>query len=169
LLLAFLLVCAGIVLGWTLFGSRSPEHLAAEDATSAERTCASAHRELRALPDPAPATRDALVARVEAETAVLTDMVAELDARRASGDTAATAYRAWIEDWNALLDARERYARELAREDRVELILPSERGIKPITERMDDFVREQGGRMEHCLVERLQAENVDRERDYGEE
>jgi hypothetical protein len=164
--IAFVLVCAGIVFGWTFVGSKSPERLDDAAASAMEQACVEAQNALRDLPNPAPTLGSDRVDRVRAENEIFRQMVGELEGIEPLDSTPARALAAWRDDWTALIEARARYATDLETEKRARLVLPSSNGLEPVTERMDDFVAEQGGRVNTCLREALNSDQVEGTREY---
>jgi hypothetical protein len=166
--IAFALICVGIVVGWTFFGSRpSPERLDDTSATDVQAACAAAQRDLAdlpALPNPAPGADR--VDRIRAENEILETMADRWDAVEPTSSTPASALSQWTDDWRSLIQARENYASDLETERRARFVVPADRGIKPVTDRMDDFVREQSGRIDICSTTALAAEVVEGERQY---
>jgi len=160
----------GIVLGWTLVGSHSPEHLDTGSAAAVSAVCDHAQAKLKELPQPFPRLGADRVARVRAENAVLRAMVNQFATVHPASKTPASALQGWSADWGRMLDARARYADDLARvagtNTKVRLIYPAVNAIKPITGRMDDFVRENHPRLDACFTEALQLEVVEGPRDY---
>jgi hypothetical protein len=166
--ITFALICAGIVFGWTFVGSKSPERLDDESAAAVEAACADARAQLRDLPNPSPTLGADRVERVRSENEILLEMVATLDAIEPADATPARALAAWRDDWRALVESRARYATELETEKRARLVLPASNGIEPVTERMDDFVDEQGGRANSCMREALNSDQVEGPRSYDD-
>jgi len=161
------LICIAIILGWILFGSNSPERLDAGAAGSIDAACREAQTELAALPDLEPRGGAAVVARIRAENRVLRRMVAEIGTVRPADETQAAALRDWSADWAAVVAARENFTERLETEKRAKFVLPAETGsLKPVTGRMDDYVRQSHPMMDACLTESLRVEVVDTPRSY---
>jgi hypothetical protein len=174
LTLFVMILCIGIVLGWTFIGSHSPERLDAASATAVSAVCNGAQAQLKALPDPDPRGNGAQrAARVRAENAPLREMVTQMGAVHPKSSTPATALRAWTADWGRMIDARTTYANALAAlatsanpNGKVRFIYPAINAIKPITGHMDDFVRENNPHLDACFTEALQIEVVEGPRVY---
>jgi hypothetical protein len=170
LVLLVLLVGIGIVLGWTLVGSHSPERLDDASAAAAATACDTAQSRLKALPEPNPVLGADRVQRIRAENEVLRDMVTRIAAVRPTKSTPAAAMRDWTADWQRMVDARARYADDLAgvagTDQRVRFVTPASNSIRPITAQMDDFVRENHPRLDACFTEALQLERVEGDRVY---
>ena len=166
LVLFVALIGIGIILAWTLVGSRSPERLEPAAAAQLSAACDEAHLTLKALPNSFPRTGAERVARIRAEDAALRTMVLRFADVRPRGSTHAAAVRGWSEDWSKVIDARERYATDLETKKRAQFVLPATRGIKPVTKNMDDFVRENHPNLDACFTQGLAVETVEGERDY---
>jgi hypothetical protein len=65
-----------------------------------------------------------------------------------------------------MITARARFADDLASQGRAEFVIPATGGVKPITDKMDDFVREQHHRIDSCFTDGLQLEVVVGKRTY---
>ena len=160
----------GIILGWTLVGSHSPERLDVASAAAVSAACNHAQSELEALPNPSPRLGADRVARVRAEDVVLRALTAQFETVHPPSKTPASALQGWTADWGRMVDARERYADDLAKSAttgaKVRFILPAVNAIKPITGHMDDFVRENNPRLDACFTAALQIETVEGPRDY---
>ena len=171
LMLFVALLGIGIILAWTLVGSHSPERLTATAGGTVSEACASAQRQLMALPNSFPRTGADRVARIRAEDAILRNMVAQIRQVPVTG-TPGAAVRGWTTDWANVIDARDRYASDLERDGRAQLILPSSAGgsdLKPVTTKMDDFVRENHPHIDACITSKLQLEQVEGPRVYGKD
>jgi hypothetical protein len=164
------ILCIGIVLGWTLVGSHSPERLDDASAAAVSAACNEAQSQLKAIPNPSPRLGADRVERVRAENVVLRAMVAQFETVHPPAKTPATAVRGWSADWGRMIDARNRYADDLTRaavtHAKVRFIYPAVNAIKPITGHMDDFVRENNPRLDACFTEALQIETVEGPREY---
>jgi hypothetical protein len=146
----------------------SPESLDDQAATDVEAACAGAMRELESLPElPDPAPGADRVALIREENEILTTMTTQLDAVDPTGSTPASALTQWTADWRRVIAARAKYATDLETERRARFVVPAARGIQPVTDKMDDFVREQSGRIDSCFTGALQAEVVEGIRQYG--
>jgi hypothetical protein len=165
-----LLLCIGIILGWTLVGSHSPEKLDAPAAAAISAACDSAQAKLKTLPNSYPRVGADRVARVRAENVVLRAMVADFAGVHPRSSTPAHAVEGWSADWSRMIDARGRYADDLEKaagtDTKVRLIYPAVNAIKPITGHMDDFVRENNPHLDACFTEALQIEVVEGPRVY---
>jgi hypothetical protein len=170
LALLVMLVCAAIILGWTLVGSHSPERLDNASAAAVAAACNKAQAGLKALPNPYPKLGAQRVQRIRAENRVLEQMVTEFAAVHPAASTPATALQKWSADWGRMIDARARYADDLQRvagtTERVRFIYPAVNGIRPVTEQMDDYVRENHPHLDACFTTALQLEVVEGQRSY---
>jgi hypothetical protein len=170
LALLVMLVGVGIILGWTLVGSHSPERLDAAAATDVAAACSNAQAALKALPNPDPRLGAQRIERIRAENKVLLQMVTELAAVHPAKSTPATALQKWSADWGRMIDARARYADDLQRvagtSERVRFIYPAVNGIRPVTEQMDDYVRENHPHLDTCFASALQVDVVEGKRTY---
>jgi hypothetical protein len=150
--------------------SKSPERLDDAAAAAVAAACAEAREQLRSLPLPSPRAGADRVARIRAENDALRAMIVRFRAVEPTGSTPARALDGWSSDWEALVDARARYADDLqsvaGSDDKVQFEVPAATGVKPVTERMDDFVRENNPDLDDCYAEALEAEQVEGERDY---
>lgn len=162
------MIAVAIIVGWILFGSRSPERLDPASAAEIEAACSDAQVVLAGLPGAEPEGGTQIVARMRAEDRVFRTMIERIRAVRPVDATQDAAVRAWATDWSALVEARESFADRLESEKRAKFVLPSEPGggLKPVTGRMDDYVRQNHPRMNACLTESLEAEAVDTPRSY---
>jgi len=165
------LLCIGIIVAWTLVGSRSPERLDAASTATLQADCTDTQARLQALPNPFPRTGDDRVARIRAENDILRAMVTKFGEVEPTATTPAAALRAWSGDWTQVIDARARYADALAgvkgTDEQVQFVIPAERGLKPITKNMDDFVRENHPAIDACFTQALALDVVEGERTYG--
>jgi hypothetical protein len=165
------LVGIGIILGWTLVGHHSPERLTTADAQALSGACNNAQATLKQLPNPSPVNGGDVVARIRAENAVLRTMVSRLSTVTPSASTPAAALRAWTEDWSRVIDARERFATALAgtkgTNNKVEFVLPATNGIHPVTDNMDNYVRENDPNLKACFTDALQLSTVEGPRTYA--
>jgi hypothetical protein len=165
------LVGIGIILGWTLVGHRSPERLTNANAQTLSSACNDAQAALKQLPNPSPVNGGDVVARIRAEDVVLRTMVSRLSTVTPSASTPAAALRAWTEDWSRVIDARERFATALAAtkgtNNKVEFVLPATNGIHPVTDNMDNYVRENDPNLKACFTDALQLSTVEGPRTYA--
>jgi hypothetical protein len=170
-----LLVCIGIILGWTFVGSHSPEKLDVKSAAEVAAACDRAQAKLKALPDADPTREDGTkrAARVLAENVVLRAMVVDIAAVHPKSSTPAAGLQGWTRDWNRMIDARAVYAASLAAlahstnpKAKVRFIYPASHAITPITSNMDDYVRESTPHLDACFTAALQLEVVEGPRVY---
>lgn len=170
LLLLVALLGIGMYVGWTVWGSRSPERLDDASATALAAACANTRANLKALPNPNPRLGADRVARVRAENVELRAMVAKFATVHPVESAPAAALQGWAVDWGRMIDARATYADALENaagtDNKVRFIYPAENAIKPITNRMDDFVRENHPRLDACFTEALQLEVFEGQREY---
>jgi len=175
LTLFVLLLCIGIILGWTLVGSKSPEKLDATTAAAVAGACDRAQAALKALPDRDPTRENGTrrAARVRAENVPLRTMVGEITAVHPRSSTQAAGLLGWTKDWSRMIDARDAYASSLEQlaqssnpDAKVRFIYPATNAIRPITQNMDDYVRESTPRLDACSTEALQLEVVEGPREY---
>ena len=164
------ILCIGIILGWTLVGSHSPEKMDDASAGALSAACDQAQAKLKLLPNPHPLLGADRVARIRAENAPLRAMVQQFASVHPKDSTPATAVQKWTADWNRMIDARARYADDLqsiaGTNKQVRFVIPAVNAITPITQQMDDFVRENTPRLNSCFTEALQLEVVEGQRDY---
>jgi hypothetical protein len=147
--------------------TRSPERLDDPAATAVQQACTTAQTRLRALP-PVPQSQSLpdRVARIRTENDAFEAMTAALTTVHPSRATPATALEKWTADWRRMITARARFAADLAHQGRAEFVIPATGGVKPITDKMDDFVREQHHRIDSCFTDGLQLEVVVGKRTY---
>jgi hypothetical protein len=164
------LMAIGIVLAWTLVGSRSPERLDPAATAQLSAACTDAQTQLEALPNGFPRTGPDRVARVRAENTVFRTMISRFADVNPRDATPAAAVRGWVDDWAKVVDARDRYATALeatrGTAEKVQFVLPAARGVKPVTKNMDDFVRENHPNLMACFTQRLALETVEGQREY---
>jgi hypothetical protein len=167
------LVCIGIILGWTLVGSHSPERLSQPVAAQLATACDNAQAALKALPNPNPTTGADRVARIRAENQILGTMLQKFSQVDAGSATKNQALRGWSEDWSHTVAARDQYAAKLeaTKDDpakKVQFILPTSKSgsLKPVTANMDDYVRESHPYLDACFTEALQLDVVEGPREY---
>ncbi len=145
-----------------------PEHL---DATSAHRVgdaCSAALRDLRALaPLPTRPGVQAAVDRLHEENDIYRAMVTRIAAVRVTSADKQKAFRGWLDDWNRVIEARVRYADALPENPKARFVIPAVQGIKPVTDKMNDWVTEQNKVVNSCNTATLQIEQVNGPRDYG--
>ena len=132
-----------------------------------QTACTDAQTTLAALPDRAPTDGPRIVERMRAENRVLRTMIEHVRAVRPTGRTEAAALAEWAADWTAVVDARQSFTVRLAQDKRAQFLLPAGNGgLKPITGRMDDYVRQNHPLIDACLTDALQVEAVDSPRSY---
>lgn len=150
---------------WYSVHRTNPERLGDTDRAAVRRLCERARADLMGLDRPGGGTSPG--ARLGAENAVFESLVDGLDALDPQGEDPATALEAWTDDWRALLAAREAAADELARAGEATLAIPraSSRGVRPVTDRMDEYARQQG--LDECRPDALEAETIDGRGDYA--
>jgi hypothetical protein len=165
--LLFLAVWIFAIVWSVTITTRSPERLDDAAARAVQGACATAQARLRALP-PVPQSESLAdrVARVRTENATLQTMATALTSVHATHSTPATALEKWTADWQRMIAARARFADDLERKGRAEFVIPATGGITPITNKMDDFVREQHHRIDACFTDGLQLEVVAGTRTY---
>jgi hypothetical protein len=152
--------------------SSSPERMDKNAAAAVTAACTDAQNRLRALPNPFPRAGADRVARIESENDALRNMVERFGTVRPMATTPASALEAWADDWTRVIDARDKYADALAAtegtDNRVKFIVPAERerSVKPVTGRMDDFVRENHPDLSACFTQALELETVEGPREY---
>lgn len=147
----------------------SPERLDGAAASDVEAACARARTDLKALPAlPNPAPGAARVDRVRSENVILNSMADRFDTVVPTDSTPASALKQWTSDWRRVIQARATYASDLETKKRARLVIPAVRGIQPVTDKMDDFVREQSARIDSCFTTTLQAEIVEGARHYDQ-
>jgi hypothetical protein len=175
LTLFVLLICIGIILGWTLFGSHSPEKLDATSAADVAAACNRAQAKLKTLPDPDPRGNGTeRAARVQGENVVLRTMVAQIAVVHPKSSTQYAGLQGWTKDWTRMIDARVRYATSLEAlahstnpNAKVRFVYPASNAIRPITTNMDNYVRESTPRLDACFSAALQLEVVEGPRVYA--
>lgn len=152
-----------------LYTTHSPERLDRTDAAAVAQACTDAQGNLRRLPNSSPITGADRVARIRAENEALRAMAVHFDAVEPKATAPREALRKWTADWRSVIDAREKYAHDLETVGRARFVLPATGGIKPITDRMDDFVRENHPRIDACITSKVQLEQVEGPRVYGKD
>ena len=150
-------------------GGSSPERLDDTTARMVETNCRLARRDLARLHQVGPHSTPVDVAtRLERENAILTRMVDRQRTLRPTHKTPATALRAWLDDWQRLITARNHYAADLRTKGRdARFIEPAYKGVDPIADKMNTWILEQGTRTNTCNTDALQAEVVNGPRTYG--
>jgi hypothetical protein len=170
-ILLALLVLVCIAWGYAIWYSvtrTSPEDLDDTAAAQVRDACTAALEQLEALPafsSEFTAADDVDLVRQENE--IFEAMVATTDAVEPTNADAATALDKWNDDWRSLIQARSEFADDLAGDGTARLRTPAVRSgsLQPISERMNDYARQQG--LLVCQPDALQAEAVDGVRDYS--
>jgi hypothetical protein len=153
--------------------TKSPERLDGGSANAVQAACLSAQHQLNALPNSYPIQGADRVARIRAENVVMRAMINQFRAVDPQHRTPTNALRGWTDDWSRVIDARATYANELeaGKSDptkKVKFVLPSDAGaLQPVTNKMDDFVRENHPNIDACFTNALQADVVEGQRTYG--
>jgi hypothetical protein len=153
--------------------TKSPERLDGGAANAVDAACRTAQHQLNALPNSYPIQGADRVARVRAENVVMRAMINQFGAVDPQHRTPTNALRGWTDDWSRVIDARATYANELeaGKSDptkKVKFVLPSDAGaLQPVTNKMDDFVRENHPNIDACFTNALQADVVEGPRTYG--
>jgi hypothetical protein len=144
----------------------SPEPLDSSSRLAAVRACRFAISKVSALPPlPSPPVLERRVARIRAEDAVFTDLVAALRTIHPTDGDGAKALAAFATDWQHLTTARERYVDKLASGVvRPDLVIPVDSTKAPITIRMKEYA--QIHRLTACTPDSLQGEVVEGPRSY---
>jgi hypothetical protein len=167
IVLALLGVWAFAIIWSVAVTSHSPERLQRTDAATVSAKCNAARVKLRALPNNFPRTGADRVARIRAENAVFTALTNDFTTVQPKGSSPAKALKGWTADWTAVIGARARYAKDLESKRRARLVLPANSGgLKPVTDRMDDFVRENHPDLDACFTETLALDTVEGPREY---
>ncbi len=167
LMLFVALIGIGIILAWTLVGSKSPERLTIALAAQYADACNDAQSQLKALPSAAPRSVAERVDRIRDEDRVLTSMVARFSAVPSGSSVPEKAARGWSGDWSRVIESRERYANDLqSNGKKAELVLPAASGVKPVTQKMDDYVRENHPNLNACFTDALELDVVEGARTY---
>lgn len=164
---AFVLFIGVWAFGFWYDANRSaPEPLNAASQRAAVGACRSAISKVAVLePLPSPPVLDKRIARVHAEDAVFTDLVAALRTIHPSDGDGAKALAAFATDWQHLTAARERYADKLSSGVvRPDLVIPVDPTKAPITIRMKEYA--QIHRLGACTPDSLQGEAVEGPRSY---
>jgi hypothetical protein len=145
---------------------QSPERMDNATAAQVSAVCNDAQQQLKALPLPFPRLGADRVHRIGQENAILTNMVSRFGSIDPQKSAPRTALRGWSADWNRVIAARAQYATDLDTLHRARLIIPATGGIKPITDKMDDFVRENHPNLDACFTQALQLDTVEGLRTY---
>jgi hypothetical protein len=164
ILTGFLLVVTAF--GASMFLDRSEEPIG-DARAPVQAACDSARAELKALGkvDPDIELAD-LAERIDTETGILRRMVTRFAAADTGNRPGQNALDAWITDWSALLDARDRAADDRRAGDATSKWLPAEAPgkAKAIDGRMDEYARREN--VGHCTTTVLEADNLDGQRNY---
>lgn len=152
---------------WYSLERSGPEPLDPDAAEALAAACRETLGALARLPqlEPDASTRERL-ARLEAEAPYFEGLLARGRSVAAAVDRGADALEAWLDDWEALLAARDDFAAALARSNARRLVVPTDGRGRPVTVRMDEYARFHG--FGQCSPVTLQAETVDGERFYPE-
>ncbi len=152
-------------------GGRSPERLDDRNATVVANACSNAQRSLSALPQVGVrATPLAEAGRNVAENALFSKMLTDLRAVHPTGKAPSVAIAGWLDDWQNLVAARNKYVDDLTTIGRrARFVEPATKGIKPIADKMNDWTLEQGTRTDACNTGALQIEVLRGPRKYGAE
>jgi hypothetical protein len=145
---------------------QSPERMDDASAAQVSAVCNRAQQQLQALPLPFPKLGPDRVNRIRQENAILTNMVSRFAGITPRKPAPTTALRGWSQDWNRVIAARAQYATDLDTKHRARLIIPATGGIKPITDKMDDFVRENHPNLDACFTQALELDTVEGLREY---
>ena len=145
---------------------QSPERMDTTAAAQVAGLCNDAQQQLKALPLSFPRLGADRVHRIREENIILTDMVSEFAGVRPQKSTPTHALRGWSEDWTHVITARAQYATDLDTKHRARLVLPATQGIKPVTDKMDDFVRENHPNLDACFTQALALDTVEGPRVY---
>jgi hypothetical protein len=146
--------------------THSPERLDAAAAAAVAAACSGTQQTLKQLPNPSPITGADRVARIRSENHALRGMVDRFATVAPRSTTPRRALTAWTADWRKVIDARDRYANDLDTKHRAQFVLPAATGVKPVTDKMDDFVRENHPDLDPCFTGALAVETVEGPRDY---
>ena len=133
--------------------------------------CTAAQQQLQALPNPSPIQGADRVLRIRSENDVLRRMVDAFATVQPRASTPAAALKGWTADWTRVIDARGRYANALddaasTPDKKIKFVLPASSGVKPVTEKMNDFVRENHPDLDACFTDGLALERVEGPREY---
>jgi hypothetical protein len=150
-------------------GGTSPERLSDDIARTVETNCVSARRALIKLPQLGKtSTPSDFATRLDRENEILTRMIRRQRTLHPEKDAPATALRAWLGDWERLVEARGNYADDLrTKGPDARFVEPAYKDVEPIADTMNDWILEQGTRTETCNTDALQAEVVNGVRDYN--
>jgi hypothetical protein len=146
--------------------THSPERLDGASAATLSAACNDAQAQLKALPKSYPRLGADRVARIGQENAILSAMIMRFNQVHPPHSSPAKALQGWTRDWTNVVAARAKYAHDLQTLHRAELVLPATQGINPVTQRMDDFVRESHPYLDACFTTALQLDVVEGPRVY---
>jgi len=108
--------------------------------------------------------------RITAEDQIFSKMVSDLRALHPTGKEPAIALTGWLDDWQNLVNARDKYVGDVATKGSdAQFVEPATKGIKPIADKMNDWTLEQGTRTDACNTGALQIEVLQGPRKYGAE
>ena len=151
---------------WYDANRSAPEPLNAASHRAAVTACRAAISKVAVLePLPFPPVLDKRIARIHAEDAVFTELVAALRTIHPPDGDGAKALAAFATDWQHLTAARETYVGKLSSGVvRPDLVIPVDPSKKPITIRMSDYARIH--ELSACTPDSLQGEVVEGPRSY---
>lgn len=152
---------------WYSLNRSVPEPLDDESYTTLVGLCTDMAVDLRDL-DPV-SVDDSMALRAErvvAENTIFTAFTQQARLVSPSDSDGAVALDAWIDDWEALIEARRTFASDMAAADPRNLVVPTEGRGRPVTLRMEEYARDHD--LDVCSPVRLLAEIVDGERLYPE-
>jgi hypothetical protein len=145
---------------------QSPERMDGATAARVAGICNLAQQQLKVLPQPFPRLGADRVRRIREENVILTDMVSSFATITPQKSAPTVALRGWSQDWNRVIAARAQYATDLDTKHIARLVLPATAGIKPVTDKMDDFVRENHPNIDACFTQALELDTVEGPRVY---
>jgi hypothetical protein len=171
ILIAFGLIAVAWIFAliWSVtVATHSPERLDRTAVQQASAVCNGAQSRLKTLPNNFPRAGADRVARIRSENAILTDMATRFGSIRPTHSAPTNALRAWSKDWSRVIAARGQYASNLEQRGQARLVLPatSSGGLKPVTDKMDDFVRENHPDLDACFTQALALDTVEGPRVY---
>lgn len=151
---------------WYDANRSAPEPLNAASHRAAVTACRAAISKVAVLePLPSPPVLEKRTARIHAEDAVFTELVAALRTIHPTDSDGAKALAAFATDWQHLTAARARYVGKLSSGVvRPDLVIPVDPSKAPITIRMKEYA--QIHRLSACTPDSLQGEVVEGPRSY---
>lgn len=142
-----------------------PEPLDDTSHAELEQACTGAENELRELAPIGPgATVEQRTARIDAENEVLAAMLVRMRGVEPTDADGAEALDGWLDDWDALLEARAAYRDDLHQDGSAELNLPTSDNVEPAAILMNEYATMHD--LVACNTSALQAETVEGVRDY---